>query len=143
MKPEVFKLKSEQANPLIKYSKEVLALMYPEKGKGEDIKAAIKRVLARHGITEFEEVGKWMSDIGAYIKIHGDLKRWEKEAVEVPLGKKSEIAPEPYIDPEERRKKSIKAANPLFPEFEEEMLTKRARDEYDMGGKRKPRKKVA
>ena len=143
MKPEVFKLKSEQTNPLIVYSKEVLALMYPEKGRGDDIKAVMKKVLARHGITDFNAVGKWMSDIGAYIKTHGDLKRWEKEAVEVPLGKKSEIAPEPYIDPEERRKKSIEAANPMFPEFEEEMLKKRARDEYDMGRKRKSRKKVA
>ena len=130
MKPESFKPKSEQFDPLREYSKEVLKLMYPKNGKGKGIKEAMRIVLSKHGVTGFKEVGEWMSKIGEYIKTHADLKRWEDEAVEVPLGKRVETPAKPYVDPEAERKKKIAAANPMFPEYEEDMLQKKARRDF-------------
>ncbi|MCX6745071.1 MAG: hypothetical protein NTX82_06120, partial [Candidatus Parcubacteria bacterium] len=60
MKPEIFKAKSEQMDPLREYSKEVLRLMYPESGKGKSYIDAVKTVLARHGIPD-SKVGGLMS----------------------------------------------------------------------------------
>ncbi|MCX6745056.1 MAG: hypothetical protein NTX82_06045, partial [Candidatus Parcubacteria bacterium] len=124
-------------DPLREYSKEVLRLMYPESGKGKSYIDAVKTVLARHGIPD-SKVGGLMSKIGKYIKTHADLKRWEKDAIEVPLGKHLEPAKkskEPYEDvftkAERIRKEKIRKANPMFPEYEEERLQREAREKYN------------
>ncbi len=137
MKPESFKTKSEQIDPIREYSKEVLKLMYPEKGKGKTFIDAVKILANRKGIPE-SQVKTLMSKIGKYIKTHADLKRWEKEAVEVPVGKHLEPvekSKEPHEDTftkaERLRHEKIRQANPLFPEFEEAMLDEKARKDFN------------
>lgn len=133
---------SQPKSQIREYSEEVLALMYPKDEEGRTFIDAVKTLAARKGIP-YSKVGVLMSKIGKYIKNNADLKRWENQAVEVPIGKHLEPvkkSKEPYEDPfvraERIRQENIRKINPMFPEIEEERLNKQAQDEFYKGVKK-------
>lgn len=122
----------KQPDPVAIYSSEVRDLMRSDEGRGMTTIEAMRIVLADHGITDFDEVGIWMSRIGKYRKNNADWRRWRKQAVELPRGQHLDQAKkkkEPYEDPFVRadriqQEREITSA----PLFEEEIKEARARE---------------
>ncbi|MCX6740668.1 MAG: hypothetical protein NTZ49_05595 [Candidatus Parcubacteria bacterium] len=122
----------KQPDPVVVYSSEVRDLMRSDEGRGMTTIEAMRIVLADHDITDFDEVGIWMSRIGKYRKDNADWRRWKKQSVEVPIGKHLEQIKkkkEPYEDPFVRadriqQDREINSA----PLFEKEIKEARAKE---------------